>query len=229
MPAVFLFFVLVAVIVGAIVIGVTYFAAIAVFKAVGAISGGTRGGAVPGTTKKALRDARYYAKMIKSTAQNTPPGPMRDRLDRTVQPVDEWLVNLERLEQSLGKVYAQRNLTRELRQARFEIEQLRRDISVASAGEVASLRALMKSKRNYRDALEELQGFQNKAELKIRKIASDLGATHAEMLLITTRGDFSENRFQRLDENLQDNLSGLRDIMAAMDEMGHTREVVNYR
>ena len=84
---------------------------------------------------------------------------------------------------------------------------------------MASLRALMKSKRSHLNALEELQRFQQQAELKIRKIASDLGAAHAEMLLLATRGDFSENRFQRLDENMQENMSNLRDMLAAMDEM----------
>jgi hypothetical protein len=79
----------------------------------------------------------------------------------------------------------------------------------------------MKSKKKHYAAIEELQSFQTQAELKIRKIASDLGATHAEILLVATRGDFSESRFNRLDENLQENMAGLRDIMSAMDEMGY--------
>ncbi len=57
--------------------------------------------------------------------------------------------------------------------------------------------------------------------MKIRKIASDLGAAHAEMLLLATRGDFNENRFQRLDENMQENMSSLRDMLAAMDEISY--------
>jgi hypothetical protein len=42
------------------------------------------------------------------------------------------------------------------------------------------------------------------------------------MLLVTARGDFNDNRFKRLDENLQDNLRSLRDIVAVMDEMGYS-------
>jgi hypothetical protein len=49
------------------------------------------------------------------------------------------------------------------------------------------------------------------------------------MLLVTARGDFNENRIQRLDENLQDHVSSLRDMMAAMDEMGYSQATANPR
>jgi predicted RNase H-like nuclease (RuvC/YqgF family) len=216
MPAVLILWFLIIVV---LIIGVTVFAGVASFKLFKWMSGGGSG-RMPNYTREALRDAKKYAKLIKTTARECPAGPMRDRLNRTVEPVDDWLLNLKRLEQSLGKLYVQRNLDRELRKANFEIEQLRRQLLQAtSATEVSSLRALMKSKKMHVSSLTELQAFQNHAELKIRKIASDLGATHAEMLLVTTRGDFSESRFQRLDENLQDNMAGLRDILSAMDDM----------
>ncbi|RMF05985.1 MAG: hypothetical protein D6768_00145 [Chloroflexi bacterium] len=177
-------------------------------------------GRVPASIRGPLREARQYARQIKRTVQQTAPGPMKERLTRTVQPVDEWLATLQRLEQSLARLYGQHNLPREMRRAAAEIEQLRRRMALSDAeGEVASLRALVNSKRAHLAALEELQNYHNQAELKIRKIASDLGTTHAEMLLITTRGNFSESRFQRLDESLQDNLASLRDIVAVMDEM----------
>ena len=147
---------------------------------------------------------------------------MRDRLNLTVKPVGDWLKNLTRLEQGLVKLYSQRNLNRELRQTGNEIENLRRLLLSARGQEAAALNALKKSKEQHLATLQELQLFQTQAELKIRKIASDLGATHAEMLLIIARGDFNENRLRRLDANLQEHLSGMRDITAAMDEMGYS-------
>jgi hypothetical protein len=80
----------------------------------------------------------------------------------------------------------------------------------------------MHSKKQHQAALKELKSFQTQAELKIHRIASDLATTHAEMLLIVARGDFNDNRFKRLDENLQDHLAGLRDMLAAMDELGYS-------
>ena len=82
---------------------------------------------------------------------------------------------------------------------------------------------MKKSKEQHLAALQELHHFQMQAELKIRKIASDLGATHAEMLLIVAKGDFNDNRFHRLDENLQEHVSSMRDMLAAMEEMGYGR------
>jgi seryl-tRNA synthetase len=104
----------------------------------------------------------------------------------------------------------------------LEIDQLHRQSLKTKGEETASLQALLKSKKKHYAVLEELQSFRSQTELRIRKIASDLGATQAEMLLVTARGNFNDNRFQRLDESLQDNLNGLRDIMAAMDEMGYS-------
>ena len=194
-------------------------AAVAVVKSFG---GETSFISMPMTVKQSLRDSRRYAKLIRQTVQQYPAGPMRDRLSLTIKPVDEWLANLDRLEKALSKLYAQRNLGRELRRVDFDIEQLRRQLLTANSVQTKSLRALMKSKRNHRERLQELQAFQNQAELKIHQIASDLGTAHAEMLLVTSKGDFNDNRFRRLDENLQDNLSGLRDILSAMDDMGYT-------
>ena len=219
MPAVILL-AIIAIIAGILILAIIYFSSVTTFKIAKAMFGDVGGGRIPSATRDALRDARQYAKLMRKTAYECPPGLVRDRMERTVQPVDDWLNNLKRLEQALVKLYAQRNLAREMRRANFEIEQLRREILMAtSANEVASLRALVTSKKKHYSVLEELQRFQSEAELKIRKIASDLGTTHAEMLLVVTRGDFSEGRFRRMDESLQENLASLRDMVTVMDEM----------
>lgn len=177
----------------------------------------------PITVKRSLREARHYAQLIRKTAQQHPAGPMQDRLALIIKPVDEWLANLDRLETALKKLYGQRNLTREIRQFSFEIEKLHRQLLSADEENLASLRSLLESKRKHQKALQQLQSFQNQAELRIQKIASDSGATHAEMLLVTAKGDFKDNRLQRLDENLQDQVTSLRDMISAMDEMGYGR------
>ena len=199
-----------------------YFSVRAVVTVAKSFGDGASFTSMPMTVKQSLRDSRRYARLIKQTVHQYPAGPMRDRLSLTIKPVDEWLFNLDRLEKALSKLYAQRNLGRELRRVDFEIDQLRRQLLTASTVQTKSLRALIKSKKNHRERLQELQAFQNQAELKIHKIASDLGTAHAEMLLVTAKGDFNDNRFRRLDENLQENLSGLRDILSAMDDMGYT-------
>ena len=181
----------------------------------------TRSSSLPRPISRSLNESRYYANLIVKMAQQCPPGPMQDRLNLTLKPVDQWLVNLTRLEQGLSKLYGQRNLARDLRQTSFEIDDLRRQLLTARGQEVSYLRDLKQSKEQHLAALKELERFQTQAELKIRKIASDLGATHAEMLLITARGDFNENRMRRLDENLQEHLASMRDVLAAMDEMGY--------
>ena len=182
-----------------------------------------RASSLPRSVTRSLNESRYYANMIVKMAQQYPPGPMKDRLNLTLKPVDHWLSSLTRLEEGLTRLYSQRNLSRELRQTGFEIEDLRRQILSARAEELSYLRELRKSKEQHLAALQELQRFQTQADLKIRKIASDLGVTHAEMLLIVARGDFNENRMRRLDENLQEHLASMRDILAAMDDVGYSR------
>lgn len=183
---------------------------------------------LPRSIARSLKESRYYGSLIVQMAQQYPPGPVQDRLNLTLQPVDQWLTNLTRLEEGLAKLYSQRNLARELRQTKFEIEDLRRQLLTVSGQDVPYMRELKKSKEQHLAALKDLQRFQTQAELKIRKIASDLGATHAEMLLIVARGDFNENRMQRLDENLQEHLAGMRDMLAAMDEMGYSSAASSY-
>ena len=177
---------------------------------------------LPHAVSKSLKESRQYGRAIMRIAQQYPPGPLHDRLYLTVKPVNEWLTNLTKLELGLQKLYSQRNLPRELRQTDFEINSIRRQMLTAVPAEGVYLRKLLDSKKHHLAALKELQTFQTQAELKIHKIASDLGTTHAEMLLIIAKGDFNENRLHRLDRNLQEHLSGMRDILAAMDEMGYS-------
>ncbi len=210
------------IILGLLAVG-AYFSILALFKLLKALFGAAMGAPLPAAVKRSLGEARHYAQLIKKTAAQCPPGPMKDRLQRTTQPVNEWLVNLNRLEQALANLYSQRNVSRELRRAESEFDRLRRQLLMAGKAETAALQALMSSKKMHIEVLKELHDFQNQAELKIHKIASDLGTTHTEMLLVTARGDFNEKRIQRLDESLQDNLSGLRDILSTMDEMGYSR------
>ena len=181
------------------------------------------GSALPRSVTQSVAESRHYGRLIMQVAQQYPPGPMRDRLNLTLKPVGEWLTNLTRLEQGLARLYHQRNLPRELRRMTFEMDELRRQILTATNEEAKFLQALLQSKKQHHLALKELQLFQTQAELKIRKIASDLATTHAEMLLIVAKGNFNENRFHRLDENLQDHLSSLRDMLAAMDELGYSQ------
>lgn len=183
--------------------------------------------ALPRSISRSLNESRYYGSQIVKMAQQYPPGPMKDRLNLTLQPVDLWLSNLTRLEQSLSTLHSQRNLMRELRQTGFEIEDLRRRLLSPGSEELAYLRELKRSKEQHLAVLQELQRFQIQAELKIRKIASDLAVTHAEMLLIVAKGDFNENRMRRLDENLQEHLASMRDVLAAMDDMGYSRAASN--
>lgn len=222
MPALFIILFLLLLIA---ILGVSAFLYLSA-KGVAKLFGGALGASsLPRSIKRSVQESRQYGRMITRTVQQCPPGPMRDRLSLTIKPVDEWLTNLAKLERGLEKSYKQRNLTRELRQVGFEIEKLHREVLVVGKAEAAYLRELLASKRQHQKVLKELQAFQTQAELKIRKIASDLGATHAEILLIAAKGDFNENRLNRLDENLQDHISSMRDVLMAMEEAGYSRSI----
>jgi len=216
-----LFFIIVAIILG----GAFLYLSVRGVAKLADISGGA---SLPRSVKRSIRESRHYGRMITRAVKQCPPGPLKERLTLTIKPVDEWLSNLNKLEKGLEKAHGQRNLNRELRQVNLEIEQLRRQTLSAEEREVNYLHDLVESKRQHLRVLKELQAFQTQAELKIRKIASDLGATHAEILLIVARGDFNENRLNRLDENLQDHMSGMRDVLHAMDELGYSRSAANY-
>jgi hypothetical protein len=176
---------------------------------------------LPPAITKALKESRYYGRLIIRTVQEYPAGPLQQRLNQTITPVTAWLNNLDELEAALSKLYNQRHLTRELRQLNHEIEALQHKASTTSEREADCMADLIASKQKHQTALEELQSFQNQAELKICKIASDLGTTHTEILLMIAKGDFNEKRFRRLDENLQEHMASMRDVMSVMEEMGY--------
>lgn len=215
-----MFILVVLLILVAVLIGVGGLAYITI-RAIGRLFGAFKMTSLPRQVSRSIKESRRYGREIMKIAEQYPPGPMRDRLNLTIKPVHEWLESLDKLEQSLDKLYGQRNLTREMAQTKFDIQSLRREMLTAGAKELVYLRKLLESKKQHLNVLKELKIFQTQAELKIHQISSDLGTAHAEMLLIVARGDFNENRLHRLDENLQDNLSSMRDMLSAMDEMGY--------
>lgn len=221
-PMLFPLIILALIVLAILVWGVVYVS----IKGIGWLSRTMDAPSLPRSIARSAAESRHYGRLIVKTVQQYPPGPMRDRLNLTIKPVDEWLARLSKLEEGLAKLYNQRNLTRELRQTTTELEALHRQSLMAVEQESVYLRALIESKKQHLAALKELQVFQTQAELKIRKIASDLATTHAEMLLLTTKGDFNDNRLSRLDENLQEHLAGLRDMLTAMDELGYSSSTV---
>ncbi len=200
-----------------------YLSAKGIAQVANALTGVPGASSLPRAVKRSIQESRHYGRMINRTVKQCPPGVKRDRLERITKHVDEWLTNLAKLERGLSKSYHQRNLSRELRKTDYEIEQLRRELSATDQSEAIYWHDLISSKKQHQQVLRELQAFHTQAELKIRKIASDLGATHAEILLFVAKGEFNENRLQRLDENLQDNLAGMRDVLLAMDEIGYSK------
>ncbi len=224
MPPILLFLGLLAV--GLVAAALVVFIIYVSVKGFSTLLDGAGTGSLPRSVAQSVGESRRYAGLIMQTAQQYPPGPTRDRLNASIKPVEEWLTNLTKLEQGLAKLYGQRNVNRDLRQTLAEIETLHRQTLNAPEAEAVYLRQLIASKKQHLATLKELQSFQNQAELKIRKIASDLATTHAEMQLLTAKGDFNDNRFRRLDENLQEHLAGVRDMLTAMDELGYTTAAV---
>ncbi len=183
--------------------------------------------ALPKAVKKSLRESRQYGQLMTRTLQRCPEGPLRDRLTLVVKPVDEWLSNLTKLEKALARSYRERNLKREMRRTEFEIETLHRRLLIVEKDEVISLQELIESKKQHLSVQKELITFQKRAEIKIHKIATDLGAVHAEMMLIVAKGEFNENRINRLDHNLKEHVSNIRDMLHVMDELGYSSNAMN--
>jgi len=183
---------------------------------------------LPRAVTKSLREARQYSQQITTVVQECPPGPMRTHLNNlTMKHVQESIQNLDRLEQVLLKLYSHRNIKRELRQVHNEIEKTQKQIQRASMDELKLLRRLVQSKREQLVTLENIQAFQQQTELELRRIASDLNTTHAEMVLVVSKGNFNPKRFNRLDENLKEHLGSLRDMVTVIDELGYNQASVH--
>lgn len=184
---------------------------------------------LPRSVAKPLLEARRYARLIDQTVKECPPGPVQEHLNNlTINHVHESLYSLTQFEQALTKLYQNhRDLKREANRTQLEIQQLRRELLNASEWESTTLRKLLQSKKDYLAVMEELTSFQTQAEMEIRKIASDLATTQAEMLLVITKGDFNKTRLHRMDENLREHLTSLRDMVSVMDELGYSQMGAN--
>lgn len=66
--------------------------------------------------------------------------------------------------------------------------------------------------------LADIQNFQNQLELQVRQNTTGLKNINAEITLVSAKGSLDNQRFHRLNEELQESSESLMDLLDVMNE-----------
>ncbi len=173
---------------------------------------------LPRPVRNSLKEARYYGHLISKSSKYSPKEQL-SFLDSTIQSVRLLLANLDKLEQSLERLYMERNIKQEIQETITEMQDLQKQLEEAEGRNAQMLDSILKSKEKHLNILNELQSFCDTSVLTIRQSASLLNSTHAEITLLTSKGALSHRHFHRLNQELKDNSESLTDLLEVMEEM----------
>lgn len=173
---------------------------------------------IPRETRKWLKEARHYAKLIGEPEKSYTPS-QRNQLDKTIQTVNNLLANLDILEEHLRQLYSKRNVRKELQQVTSEVSDLRKQLQSAEGKSRKILSDLVERKEKHLTVLNSINDFQDQIELKIRHNATILNSTHAEIMLLVGRSGLDNNKIRRLNEDLRENSDSLMDLLEVIEEM----------
>ena len=176
--------------------------------------------------KQYVEQAIAYRQRIDQQVEKLGDGPMKVKLADVAIQIESWVGQIYSLAQRVEAYRADPLIRNDLlgvqrsvaelkaRMARERSESLRADMADTIARRQAQA-----------EALEHLDDTMDRAELQIENTLTALGTVYSQVILVDNR-DVNNGRAQRLSEDVNQQVSGLSDLMSSMDEIYNQRKGV---
>jgi hypothetical protein len=111
-------------------------------------------------------------------------------------------------------------INRDRRMVPYDLQNLRRRLEVEQAPSVRTeLEEAIQTKETQLANLRNLENSVKRADIQLDHTLSALGTVYAQVQLIDTKGEVDSSRTQRLQSEIQDEVTSLQDIISAIDEV----------
>jgi hypothetical protein len=169
--------------------------------------------------KDKLIKAFEYRGRIAAALTKTKPGVLRDHLEQTINEIDDWIANLFTLAQRLDTFEGDRTIQNDLRNVPAAIQKdearLRNTPDPALHQQIEETLA---SRRSHLEALQNLQSTIERGKLQMDETLASMGTVYSQLLLMDAK-DIDSGRYQRLRDDIAEEVKGLHEIVEAMDDV----------
>ncbi len=169
-----------------------------------------------------LKEAEQYRQRIQAVVDQHREGVLRDRLKRTTDQVYDWIANMVTLARRLDVYRTDPILRRDMEHVPREVERLKARLSVERDARVREqMTTTLESNRQQIEALGELRGRMDRADLQLDHSLAALGTVYSQLLLIGTN-DVDSDRADQLREDIRGEVLALKDIVDSLNEVYNT-------
>ncbi len=169
-----------------------------------------------------LKEAEQYRQRIQAVVDQHREGVLRDRLKRTTDQVYDWIANMVTLARRLDAYRSDPILKRDLDQAPREAERLKARLAVERDPRVREqMTTTLESNQQQVQALSELRGRMDRADLQLDHSLAALGTVYSQLLLIGTN-EVDSDRADQLREDIRGEVLALKDIVDSLNEVYNT-------
>ncbi len=168
-----------------------------------------------GKVDKALE----YWSLIDDALEDTPPGPMRERLETTTREVTHWLQAVFNLAARVDEFYDNKVIKRDLEAVPRMLNDYRRKLEREDSPEVRrQLEKTIEDGERQLRILQSLEDNMEKASYQLDSTIASLGTIYSQLLLVASK-DEEGSKVNRLQAEVSEQVHRLEDLTEAMDEV----------
>lgn len=169
-----------------------------------------------------LKEAEQYRLRIQAVVDQHREGVLRDRLKRTTDQVYDWIANMVTLARRLDVYRSDPILRRDMEHVPREVERLKARLSNERDPRVRQqMTTTLESNRQQIQALSELRGRMDRADLQMDHSLAALGTVYSQLLLIGTN-EVDSDRADQLRDDIRGEVLALKDIVDSLNEVYNT-------
>jgi hypothetical protein len=166
-----------------------------------------------------LNEAEQYRQRIQAVVDQQRSGVLRDRLKATTTQVYDWIANMVTLARRIDAYRMDPIIRRDITNVPRDIEVLKRRLSLErDAGVRDQMTSTLESSQRQQEALQELKGRMERADLQLDHSLAALGTVYSQFLLIGSK-DVDSDRTERLRDDIRDQVLALQDIVDSLNEV----------
>lgn len=172
-----------------------------------------------GEMRERLIKAFEYRAQIASAIARAKSGVLRDHLEQSATDVDQWIGSLWEVACRVDTFEGDRTIQQDLHAVPTAIRNYEARLKTEPNPDVRQqLQGTLESRRSQWRTLQSLQSTIERGKLQMDQTLSSMGTVYSQLLLMDAK-DIDSGRYQRLQDDIAEEVKGLHEIAEAMDEV----------
>ncbi len=172
-----------------------------------------------GDMRERLIKAFEYRSQIATAVARARQGVLRDHLEQTANEVDNWIGGLWEVARRVDTFETDRTIQQDLQSVPTMVRNLEARTKTEPNADVRrQIEETLGTRRAQLESLQALQQANERGKLQIDQTLSSMGTVYSQLLLMDAK-DIDSGKYQRLQDDIAEEVKGLREIADTMDEV----------